>query len=105
MAYHVSSQLNLEVRPRHLAGPCMASAPVTGGGATRFCLACNRPLGQGLALAFRGALVEVCELCYLLGTITDICSRLQDGGPVQEAIAELRAVYQLLRALEDSRSA
>ena len=82
----------------------MASGSATAGSRTRFCLACNRPLAQGLALAFRGALVEVCELCYLLGTITDICSRLQDGEPLQEAIAELRAVYQLLRALEDSRS-
>ena len=67
-------------------------------------MACGRSVRRGLALAVHGNLVEVCELCYLLGSINGILVGLQAPEAIDQALDELRQLYQLLRAIEVSRS-
>ena len=74
-----------------------------GGANVQVCASCGRRVRQGLALAVRGHLFEVCEVCYIIGSINSLCAVLE-ADALEAAVQELRQVYQLLRTLETSRS-
>ena len=77
-------------------------APVEPRGTLQVCVRCQRPLGHGFALADNGSLLEVCEGCFLVGSVGAQLRDVHDDAAREQIIRDLRDSYQLLYALRVS---
>ena len=75
------------------------AAPVTADRPLQDGVRCRRALRRSFALADNGSLFEVCELCFLLGSLTALLREVEDEGVREQIARDLRGVYQLLYVL------